>query len=121
MCGIAGIVGEFQLDALESMTQAIAHRGPDSGGVVCPEGEAVGFGHRRLSIIDLSSAGSQPMSGQDGRHLITYNGEAYNFREVRAELKSRGRIFRSATDTEVVIAAYEQWGPQCVDRLNGMV
>src|SRR2546422_8890808 len=120
MCGITGIVGDFGLSALESMTRTLAHRGPDGEGVVCPEGEGFGLGHRRLSIIDLSSAGAQPMADPTGRYWITYNGEVYNFPELRRELESKGRVFRSATDTEVVLAAYEQWGPECLNQLNGM-
>src|SRR5438094_2732588 len=120
MCGIAGIVGEVQAGALGSMVRSLSHRGPDGEGVLCPGGEGFALGHRRLSIIDLSPAGAQPMSDPTGRYWITYNGEVYNFRELRSELESRGRVFRSATDTEVVLAAYEQWGPECLNQLNGM-
>src|SRR2546426_685429 len=120
MCGIAGIVGVVESKTLDSMTRALAHRGPDGEGVHCPEGEGFGLGHRRLSIIDLSAAGAQPMSDPTGRYWITYNGEVYNFPELRRELESKGRVFRSATDREVVLAAYEHWGSGCLDRLNGM-
>jgi asparagine synthase (glutamine-hydrolysing) len=120
MCGICGVVGTVHRDALDSMTRVLAHRGPDAEGIVAPVGEPFAFGHRRLSIIDLSSAGAQPMSDPSGRFWITYNGEVYNFRELRRELEGRGRAFRSATDTEVVLAAYEAWGPRCLERLNGM-
>jgi len=111
MCGIAGIVGDFGLNALQAMVRALAHRGPDGEGLVCPDREGFGLGHRRLPIIDLSPAGAQPMSDPTGRYWITYNGEVYNFSELRGELESKGRVFRSATDTEVLLAAYEQWGP----------
>src|SRR2546426_2489320 len=102
------------------MTAILAHRGPDGSGVVCPPGAGFGLGNRRLSILDLSPAGAQPMSDPSGRFLITYNGEVYNFRELRADLESGGRQFRSRSDTEVVLAAFERWGPACLDRLNGM-
>ena len=122
MCGIAGILN---LDAkpvspkiLRDMTQAIQHRGPDGEGHWI-DGN-VGLGHRRLSIIDLSEAGKQPMQTADGRYTITYNGEVYNFRELQAELRARGHIFQSRTDTEVVLHAFVEWGLQSLDRLNGM-
>jgi len=120
MCGITGIVGRGDRQTVTEMSAALAHRGPDGQGIVAPEGEPFAFGHRRLSIIDLSPAGAQPMADPTGRYWITYNGEVYNFRELRSELESRGRVFRSATDTEVVLAAYEQWGPECLNQLNGM-
>ncbi len=104
--------------ALEAMTRAVAHRGPDGEGVevVGP----VGFGHRRLAIIDLSDAGRQPMSAEDGRLRIVFNGEIYNYVELRDELTGLGERFRTATDTEVILAAYRRWGTRCVDRFNGM-
>jgi asparagine synthase (glutamine-hydrolysing) len=120
MCGIAGIVGGSDRRTISEMTAALAHRGPDGEGIVAPDGEPFAFGHRRLSIIDLSPAGAQPMSDPTGRYWITYNGEVYNFPALRRDLESGGRVFRSGTDTEVVLAAYEQWGPGCLDRLNGM-
>ena len=122
MCGIAGI---FNLNGepvsqvvLRKMTDAIAHRGPDGEGFYIDS--FVGLGHRRLAIIDLSPAGHQPMSTEDGNHIITYNGEVYNFQELRIELESLGYKFRSKTDTEVVLHAYVQWGVECVKRFNGM-
>src|SRR2546425_7270132 len=121
MCGITGLVGRGGRQTVTEMTAALAHRGPDGQGIVAPEGEAFVFGHRRLSIIDLSPAGAQPMGDPTGRYWITYNGEVYNFPELRRELQGRGRVFRSATDTEVVLAAYELWGSECLHRLNGMV
>lgn len=122
MCGIAGVInfnGEPVSPAiLRKMTDAIAHRGPDSEGVYTDG--CVGLGHRRLAILDLSSAGNQPMVSRDGQLSITYNGEIYNFRELRAELEGLGYRFRSGTDTEVVLYAYQQWGEECVNRFNGM-
>lgn len=123
MCGICGVVGNADEQLIESMLGTIAHRGPDDAGVYVSEtsGEQrVGFGHRRLAIIDLSPAGHQPMSSADGRVWIIFNGEIYNYRELRAELLARGHRFRSHTDTEVIIAAYREWGEPCVERFNGM-
>ncbi|GAX61880.1 asparagine synthetase [Candidatus Scalindua japonica] len=122
MCGIAGI---FNLNGapvspvlLRNMTDAIAHRGPDGEGFYTDS--FIGFGHRRLAIIDLSPAGHQPMITVDGNYAITYNGEVYNFQEIRLELESRGHRFRSKTDSEVVLHAYVQWGEECLNRFNGM-
>src|SRR5688572_5062284 len=102
------------------MTHALAHRGPDDAGVFRPEGEGCGLGSQRLAILDLTAAGSQPMIDSEGRYWIVYNGEVYNFRELRSELESLGRVFRSETDTEVVLAAYAVWGSECINRFNGM-
>lgn len=100
------------------MIDAIAHRGPDAEGVqICG---AVGLGHRRLAILDLSDAGKQPMSSQDGQLWITYNGEIYNFLEIRRKLESLGYHFTSMTDTEVILNAYREWGVECIQRFNGM-
>jgi len=122
MCGIAGI---FNLNGepvsqviLRKMTDAIAHRGPDGEGFYIDS--FLGLGHRRLAIIDLSPAGHQPMATEDGNYIITYNGEVYNFKELRIELENLGHRFRSKTDTEVVLHAYAQWGTECVKRFNGM-
>src|SRR5438876_11475627 len=122
MCGITGI---FNLDdkpvsatILKRMTDSIAHRGPDGDGQYV-EG-AVGLGHRRLAIIDLSEAGHQPMMSACGRYVITYNGEIYNFQELRTELEAKGYRFHSRTDTEVVLNAFVEWGEKCLDRFNGM-
>ena len=103
---------------LAAMTKSIEHRGPDGEGVHIDRG--AGLGHRRLSIIDLSDAGRQPMTNEDGRYWITFNGEIYNYRELRQELVSRGHCFRSQTDTEVILHLFEESGAACVDRLNGM-
>ena len=100
------------------MTAAVAHRGPDGTGIAIRG--PVGFGHRRLAIVDLSDAGLQPMQTPDGRLSVTYNGEIYNYLELRRELEDLGCSFRTATDTEVLLAAYLHWGARCVDRFNGM-
>ncbi len=122
MCGICGI---FNLNGepvspvnLRRMTDAIIHRGPDGEGFYIDS--FIGLGHRRLAIIDLSPAGHQPMLTQDGLYAISYNGEIYNFQELRVELEALGCAFRSRTDTEVVLHAYAKWGPKCLDRFNGM-
>jgi asparagine synthase (glutamine-hydrolysing) len=122
MCGITGI---FNLDnepassvILQRMTDAIAHRGPDGEGFYVDG--PVGFGHRRLAIIDLSPSGHQPMMTTDGNYVLIYNGEMYNFQEIRLELEAHGHQFRSRTDSEVVLHAYIQWGEKCLDRFNGM-
>lgn len=122
MCGICGVYNQngepVSSSLLRRMTDAIAHRGPDGEGYFSEDG--VGFGHRRLAIIDLSTAGDQPRITADGRYVITYNGEVYNFRELRAELKAKGIQFTSKTDTEVLINAYAEWGLDAISRLNGM-
>ena len=122
MCGIAGI---FNLNGepvspvvLQAMIDSIAHRGPDGEGHLI-DGH-VGLGHRRLAIIDLTPAGHQPMATEDGRYIISYNGEVYNFRELRIELEAIGHKFYSRTDSEVVLKAYSQWGVKSLDKFNGM-
>ncbi len=117
MCGIAGFNWEDR-GLCARMTDAIAHRGPDQDGIWV--GSGVSLGHRRLSILDLSVAGIQPMVNDSGTLRIIYNGEVYNFQEVRADLEARGHTFRSRTDTEVILKAYEEWGKDCLARLNGM-
>ena len=121
MCGIAGIVKfggrPVERTRLQAMGDSIRHRGPDDGGLAIA-GRA-GFAHRRLSIIDLAG-GHQPMASQDRSMWIAYNGELYNFRELRAELEQRGHVFETRSDTEVVLQAYAAWGEACVERLRGM-
>jgi asparagine synthase (glutamine-hydrolysing) len=120
VCGIVGLLRAEPIDAatVRHATDAIAHRGPDDDGVwVSPDG-TVGLGHRRLSIIDTTPAGHQPFIA-DGLAMV-YNGEVYNTPALRAELEGRGRVFRSRSDTEVVLEAYRAWGPACVERLRGM-
>lgn len=102
------------------MSEALAHRGPDGAGVFHDAPAGIGLGHRRLSIIDLSDAGAQPMRFADGRFVLTYNGEIYNYRELRAELAAAGVRFHSASDTEVLLALYARDGADCVKRLNGI-
>ena len=122
MCGIAGIVyvdgRPVDPMLLRRMTEVLTHRGPDDGGYLIEDG--IGLGHRRLSIIDLSSAGHQPMSNEDGSVWITYNGEVYTYPELTAELKAKGHVFRSRTDTEAVLHAYEEYGVDCLSKFNGM-
>ena len=122
MCGIVGVVGRADEGVIQAMTRAIAHRGPDDEGTWMDQsgGPPVMLGSRRLAILDLSSAGHMPMLSDDGRYVIVYNGEVYNFRDIRKELEGHGHTFRSNTDTEVVLAAYARWGPECLSRFNGM-
>lgn len=130
MCGIAGIVG-YEINtasyrgAIKHMTDAIAHRGPDAEGIW--NDEHCFLGHRRLSIIDLSDAGNQPFISQDGRYILIYNGELYNYKELKLELQraqhGTGQLpyfFKTNTDTEVILAAYLRWGIECLQRFNGM-
>jgi asparagine synthase (glutamine-hydrolysing) len=144
MCGIAGIVSlgrPVDLDALQRMTDLQRHRGPDGEGfLACSaiEGQfdhaflphtshwdgraplAVGLGHRRLAILDLSDRGLQPMTVADARTWIVFNGEIYNHLELRAELESLGYQFDTRTDTEVLLQSYREWGEECLGRLEGM-
>ncbi len=121
MCGIAALFGIIpDGDGIAAMTKAAAHRGPDGAGILCfAEGRAQ-LGHQRLSILDLSSDGHQPLSSPCGRAHITYNGEIYNYIELKRELQGLGHTFRSSCDTEVLLAAYIEWGAACLPRLNGM-
>jgi asparagine synthase (glutamine-hydrolysing) len=115
MCGIAGFNWNNP-EHIRMMTDAICHRGPDDEGFYCDD--RVSLGHRRLSIIDTSTRGHQPMRYE---HLqIVYNGEVYNYLELRMELESAGYQFHSDTDTEVILLAYHRWGADCVNRFNGM-
>jgi len=122
MCGIAGIVNlngaPAEPTVLRRMTNALAHRGPDGEGVYTDG--CAGLGHRRLAVIDLSPAGRQPMQTADGRFVLTYNGEVFNFQELRTELQAMGFQFRSQTDSEVVLNAWSVWGGKALDRFNGM-
>jgi asparagine synthase (glutamine-hydrolysing) len=120
MCGIAGLVGCCDRERIQRMTQILAHRGPDSFGIEVFEQTGVALGHRRLSILDLSERGHQPMSDSEQCLWITYNGEVYNYEEIRGQLLEKGHRFRSNTDTEVILYAYKQWGPDCLNALNGM-
>lgn len=123
MCGICGIVGQPDEQLIKSMLARIAHRGPDDEGVYIAKTfseQRVGLGHRRLSIIDLSPAGHEPMSDASGRIWLTFNGEIYNFKQLRRELEASGHRFKSNTDAEVIIYSYLEWGRDCLTRLNGM-
>jgi asparagine synthase (glutamine-hydrolysing) len=138
MCGIAGIINREPQNGINSknillknikrMTDVLAHRGPDGEGQWINEQGTVALGHRRLSIIDLSDAGAQPMQrslfssldGEEKRYTITYNGEIYNYIELRDELYSHGYRFHSKSDTEVILAAYDFWEDECLERLDGM-
>src|SRR5579871_5370940 len=122
MCGIAGILHSDGAPAsavrLKAMTDALAHRGPDGEDQVTYG--PVGLGHRRLAIIDLSPLARQPMVTRDGRYTLTYNGEIYNFQELRAELAARGLGFSSRSDSEVLLLALATWGVDALRRLNGI-
>jgi asparagine synthase (glutamine-hydrolysing) len=122
MCGIAGVLhhdgADAAADLVQRMTRVLSHRGPDGEGVYVAG--PVGLGHRRLAIIDLSPAGKQPMANEDGSIWVTYNGEIYNFADVRRDLERRGHLFRSRADTEVIVHAYEEWGKACLEHFNGM-
>jgi asparagine synthase (glutamine-hydrolysing) len=123
MCGIAGLVNWGDREILSRMTALLAHRGPDDSGIwehLLPEKTWIGLGNRRLSILDLTSAGHMPMSNDDGTLTISYNGEVYNAAELRERLTAKGYRFRSRTDTEVVLKMYEEYGPACLKDLNGM-
>lgn len=120
MCGITGILGKsWSADDLKIMVDRQRHRGPDGDGTYIDPSGSAGLGHNRLSIIDLSDAGRQPMFSADGNLAITYNGEIYNYLELRRDLES-GYEFRTQSDTEVLLAAYQRWGDACLDRLVGM-
>lgn len=122
MCGIAGIAGirAVNASAVQAMTDLMVHRGPDGEGQWLSDNGRVAFGHRRLAIIDISEKGAQPMHDVGGTMTITYNGEIYNFHELRDELKAEGATFSTDSDTEVLLKAYAQWGEACLDKLNGM-
>ena len=122
MCGIAAILDRsdrwVEQPELLRMTDSMRHRGPDDEGWYA--GHGVGLGNRRLAIIDLTAGGHQPMSNEDGSIWITYNGMLYNYRELRVELVAAGHHFRSTSDTEVIVHAYEEWGDDCLLRFDGM-
>lgn len=123
MCGISGLVNCGDRETLARMTHIQAHRGPDDSGLwekKCPDGSYIGLGSRRLAILDLSADGHMPMCNEDGTIWITYNGEIYNFADLRRELDGKGHRFASHTDTEAIIHLYEQEGSDCVRRLKGM-
>ena len=126
MCGFLVIVSTsagrplpYGDDELVGLMDTLTHRGPDAPGLWTSADRSIALTHRRLEVIDLEG-GQQPMVGGDGRYRLVYNGEIYNFRELRAELEGKGRRFHTRSDTEVLLAAYERWGPGCVSRLNGI-
>ena len=122
MCGIAGWLGAPALDDDEQgrVQQLLSHRGPDDEGRFVDAGAGVGLLHRRLSIIDLSPLGHQPMPNEDGSVVLCFNGEIYNFAELRPELEAQGHVFRSRTDSEVLLHGWEEWGEGVLERVRGM-
>src|SRR5438874_12215773 len=125
MCGIAGLIEQNPDASIGAMLKAIEHRGRDDEGVwtsppVNSTDQRVCLGHRRLSIIDTSSAGHQPMLSHDGRFVVILNGEIYNYRELREQLIAKGHSFRTQTDTEVLLSAWAEWGIDGLPRLNVM-
>jgi asparagine synthase (glutamine-hydrolysing) len=125
MCGISGILGlsdNFLVneEVVRRMSDTMIHRGPDADGAIYRPNERLALGHRRLSIVDLSDAGRQPMSNEDGSIWITYNGEIYNHTTLRGEMEAKGHTYRSNADSESIIHLYEEEGPRCVERLDGM-
>src|SRR5438105_370717 len=123
MCGIAGVItGERGRDVrplLERLTAALAHRGPDGMGFHFAREHSVGLGHRRLSIVDVAGGG-QPMANEDERLWVVMNGELYNHLELRRELEAIGHRFRTAADTELLVHGWEEWGPELLERVNGI-
>jgi asparagine synthase (glutamine-hydrolysing) len=124
MCGIIGILNlngqPVAPEILTAMTRQLSHRGPNDEGIYVDSDAPIGFGHRRLSILDLTSNGHQPMVSSDNRLVITFNGEIYNFIEIRNLLQSDGYTFHSTSDTEVILAAFDKWGISCLERFDGM-
>jgi asparagine synthase (glutamine-hydrolysing) len=120
MCGIAGIFRSGDRTTLQAMTETLAHRGPDDAEVKWFDANGSGLGHRRLSIIDLSPLAHQPMSMEDGRLWIVHNGELYNYKAIRKELRRLGHHFKSQSDTEVILKSYVAWGADCLRKFNGM-
>lgn len=122
MCGIAGVINKkgkkVQKEIVKQMCETIAHRGPDAEGIFLKEN--IGLGHRRLSILDLTADGNQPMYSHDEKYVIVYNGEIYNYLELKKKLSREGAVFQNETDTEVILEAYRYWGPDCTKRFNGM-
>ncbi len=120
MCGFVGFVGgtDNQSEVLTKMMDRIVHRGPDMGGQFIDGRVALGF--RRLSILDLTEAGAQPMANEDGSVVIVFNGEIYNFQELRSQLEAKGYKFHCGADTESLLHGYEEWGEAVLDRLRGM-
>src|ERR1051326_8545750 len=125
MCGIAGLISTEPEARIGAMMTAIEHRGRDDEGAwvsseINDDGQKTCLGHRRLSIIDTGSAGHEPMISHDRRFVITFNGEIYNYRELRADLIAKGHTFHTKTDTEVLLTAWQEWGEGALGRMNGM-
>ena len=125
MCGICGYISQNEdpVKVIQEMTDSMYHRGPDDAGTYqhrFRNGRHLALGHRRLSILDLSDAGHQPMFTQNRELAIVYNGEIYNFKELRKQLADRGYSFKSNCDTEVILYLYQEYGKECLERLNGM-
>lgn len=122
MCGIVGAISNAPIDQklIEGMRDRLVHRGPDAAGIWSSEDARVCLGHRRLSIIDLSPEANQPFVSRDGRYVITYNGEIYNFKRLRDELEATGIKFYTNSDTEVLIESFRRWGGDCLEKLSGM-
>src|SRR5690242_20577283 len=125
MCGICGVLATSDALATDesvigAMCDTMVHRGPDDAGVWTLPEQRIGLGHRRLSIVDPSSAGHQPMSNEDGTVWLTFGGEIYNHLELRAELEAKGHVYRSHTDSETIVHLYEEEGERFVERLRGM-
>jgi asparagine synthase (glutamine-hydrolysing) len=123
MCGITGILtlnpnASVSRECIQKMTDAVRHRGPDDEGIYL--NGCVALGHRRLAIIDLSPDGHQPMTGPDNSTWLVYNGEIYNYLDIKRELQARGHQFKSHSDTEVILHAYQEYGPACLSHFNGM-
>lgn len=124
MCAIAGIISQEprpeNASEIRQMIKTMRHRGPDGFGVWASPGMTCALGHARLSILDVTNSGAQPMRTSDGRYHVVFNGEIYNFIELRSELECFGHTFSGGSDTEVLLAAYVQWGRDCLNRFNGM-
>ncbi len=123
MCGIVGVIHknyDIKEKLFHDMVAEVSHRGPEHQGLWFASNKKVALGHRRLAIIDVSAAGNQPMQIANGRYTITFNGEIYNYRELKSELEKKGYQFKSLSDTEVLLNAYAEWGHECVKKLNGM-
>src|SRR5687767_10774191 len=122
MCGLVGEISRAQIDStwLTAATRCLAHRGPDEEVLWTSSDQTVGLGHRRLAVLDLSTLARQPMSTSDGRITLALNGEIYNYKAVRDELRDAGYQFRSTGDTEVVLHAVAHWGERALEKLDGM-
>jgi len=123
MCGIIGFASSKKIEGKKWLSigrDAMIHRGPDDSGEWWSVDGKIGFGHRRLSIIDLSNAGHQPMQDKSKKITIVFNGEIYNYLELKEELKLKGYIYSTDSDTEVLLTAWQEWGEECVSHLNGM-